>query len=75
MEFNVIPRTAQIPSGSGMPICGRTAPVTGATLLAGVPAMPAVSNRQVQAVVTGVTGDLRLPNLFPGTPAWSPPTS
>ena len=65
------PKTAQIPSASGMPACSHALWMTnGATSVATTGVATSVV-RDRQAVIGA---DLRLAQgYFPGTPAWRPP--
>ncbi len=67
--------TAQLESGFAMPTSAPTAAHTGIALAAGTGMAPVAGCASVYAArVRVVTGDaVRMP--FPGTPAWSPPTS
>jgi len=66
MKLSTIQMPANRPSYFGAPICGHASDVT----LAGFATTAVVRVRQ-----TAPTGDMGLAGAFPGTSAWSPPSS
>ena len=66
MINNTIQMAAHVPSSFGMPICGHASE----TSFAGFGATTVVRDRK-----SVVTGDMGLAVYFPGTSAWSPPSS
>ncbi len=66
MNTNTIHKAVSIPSGFGMPVCGRAF----RTATAG-----SVMTAVVREQATATTGDMGLIAYVPGPTAWSPPPS